>query len=254
VAELAAMTWEEIRDLDRPRTIAILPVGAMEAHGPHLPLNTDVVIALAMASAGERRLASQGRPAVVLPPLVYTAAGYAAGFAGTISVEPENVTRLVVDIARGLAAQGFPLLAVANAHLDPAHLAALDKAGTLVREESLLEFVFPNIAARPWAPRLTEEFRTGACHAGQFETSIVLAREPALVRADIAGRLPAVPASIGRAIREGKRTFEEAGGPRAYFGNPAAATREEGERTIEVLGAILEEAVLGAVTRMEALP
>jgi len=238
------MTWEEVRDLDRSRCVAILPVGAVEAHGPHLPLSTDAVIARAMAEACARRLAGRGYTPLVLPGVTYTAAGYAAGFPGTVSVTPQTVTRLVVDIARSLGRQGIPVLAIANAHLDPAHLAALEQAATEMGQEPPLAVVFPNIARRPWAPRLTEEFRSGACHAGQFETSIVMAAEPALVRAHLAGELPANPASISRAIREGKRTFEEAGGPRAYFGDPARATREEGERTIETLGAILEEAVL----------
>ena len=59
--------------------------------------------------------------------------------------------------------------------------------------------------------------------------------------------LPANPASISRAIRAGKSDFAEAGGPEAYFGDPAAATAEEGRETIEVLGAILEEAVLATI-------
>src|SRR5947208_16414371 len=60
VHELAQLTWEEVRDLDRARTIVVLPVGAIEAHGPHLPLDTDVVIATAMARDGARKLAAHG--------------------------------------------------------------------------------------------------------------------------------------------------------------------------------------------------
>jgi creatinine amidohydrolase len=73
-----------------------------------------------------------------------------------------------------------------------------------------------------------------------------MAAEPALVRSGLAAGLPANPASLSRAIRDGKQTFEDAGGPRAYFGDPALATREEGEQTIETLGAILEEAIVAA--------
>ena len=248
MTHLAAMTWEEVQTLDRSRCVAILPVGAVEAHGPHLPLNTDVLIAEAMAAAAGRRLGARGHPPVILPSLAYTTAGYAAGFAGTVSVGADTVTRLIVEIARSLALQGFPVLAVANAHVDPAHLAALERAGAEIAKEALLRFVCPNLAARPWAPRLTDEFRTGACHAGQFETSIVLAVEPAMVKSEISASLPPNAASISRAIQEGKRTFEEAGGPRAYFGDPARATREEGEQSIETLGAILEEAVLGTLS------
>src|SRR5213594_779408 len=90
VHELAQLTWEEVRDLGRARTLAILPIGAIEAHGPHLPLETDVIIAQAMARAGAARLAARGSSVVVLPPLTYTAAAFAQGFAGTLSLRPET--------------------------------------------------------------------------------------------------------------------------------------------------------------------
>ena len=67
------------------------------------------------------------------------------------------------------------------------------------------------------------------------------------MRDDLRRALPENPASLSRAIRDGKKTFAEAGGPEAYFGDPAAATHEEGEATIEVLGEILEEAVMAAM-------
>jgi creatinine amidohydrolase len=246
------MTWEEARDAAGPGSVAILPVGAIEAHGPHLPLETDVIIARAMARSGATRLAARGLRVVILPPLTYTAAAFARGFAGTLSLRPETVTATVLDIAGNLARHGFGALAVANAHLDPAHLASLDAAASAIRRDLGLAVAFPNLAAKPWALRLSDEFRSGACHAGQFETSIVLAECPELVRDGIRAALPPNPASLSRAIRDGKHTFEDAGGARAYFGYPAQATTEEGRATIEVLGAILDEAVeaeLGAKAR-----
>ena len=89
---LAAMTWEEAREAADLAGTAILPVGAIEAHGPHLPLETDVIIAEAMARAAAVRLTAAGMRVVVLPPLAYTTAGFASGFAGTISLQPETVT------------------------------------------------------------------------------------------------------------------------------------------------------------------
>jgi len=79
-----------------------------------------------------------------------------------------------------------------------------------------------------------------------------MAARPALVKDALRRSLPAVPASLSRAIREGKSDFAAAGGPRAYFGAPAEATREEGEATIDALGAILEEAVLVAMAAAES--
>jgi creatinine amidohydrolase len=243
VQPLAAMTWEEARDAGERRAAAILPVGAIEAHGPHLPLETDVIIAVAMARSGAERLTARGVETVVLPPLGYTAAGFAQGFAGTISLRAETVTATVVDIGASLARHGFGLLAIANAHLDPAHLVSLDAAAATLRREVRLPVAFPNIAAKPWALRLSDEFKSGACHAGRFETSIVLAERPELVRDTVRAGLPANPMSLSRAIRDGRRSFEEAGGVRAYFGSPAEASAEEGRATIATLGEILAEAV-----------
>lgn len=251
VLRWADLTWTEIAALDRARAVALLPVGAVEAHGPHLPLATDVVIAEAMAAAAARRLAGRGWTALLLPPLAYAAAPFAAAFPGTLSVRPETVSALLEDIAAGLAGCGVPLLALANAHLDPAHLASLHAAAAAIRGEGRIAVAFPDLTRRPWALRLTPEFQSGACHAGQFEGSVVLAAAPELVREEVRRHLPANPASISRAIRAGKASFHEAGGPEAYFGDPAAATADEGRATIEVLGEILAEAALAELTPPE---
>lgn len=250
VRELRAATWEEVRDLvdgaAGGAVVAILPVGATEAHGPHLPLATDVVIAEAMARAGAERLSRGGHTVLVLPPLAYTAAPFAAGFAGTISVRAETVHALVLDIARSLARQGIDVLALANAHLDPTHVEGLRSVVEDAAKEGLA-VALVDLTRRRHAERLTDEFRTGACHAGRFEGSIVLAERDDWVRRDVQAKLPPVPISLSDAIREGRRTFEEAGGDRAYFGWPADATAEEGRRSIDVLGTILEEVLLEAI-------
>lgn len=245
--QLAEMTWEEARDLERGRTVAVLPIGAIEAHGPHLPLATDGVIAEAMARAGAALLEARGIPAVLLPLLPYTAAGFAAAFPGTISASPAAVTAILSDIARSLGRHGFRALAIANAHLDPEHLASLHAAREKSAGDGGVPVVFPDLTRKPWGSRLTDEFRSGACHAGRFEGSIVLAERPELVREDVRRALVEVPRSLSTAIAEGKRTFAEAGGPRAYFGDPAAATAAEGREMIAALGAILADAVIEAL-------
>lgn len=247
IHELAQLTWEEVRDLERGRTIVVLPVGALEAHGPHLPLDSDVVIASAMARSGAEKLAARDRTMLILPALAYTAASFGGAFHGTLSISGITVTAVIVDLARSLTQQGFWLLALANAHLDPEHLTALSEAVTLARAERLLPIVFPDLTRKPWGSRLGDEFRSGACHAGQFETSIVMREQPAAVREEIRQSLIPNPRSLSTAIKAGKRTFADAGGPRAYFGDPAAATAAEGSQLIEALGSVLEEAVLAEI-------
>ena len=244
---LAEMTWNEVEALDGPRTVAILPLGAVEAHGPHLPLATDGIIAGAMADEAARRLAVRGWATLRLPAIDYAAAPFAADFPGTVSLRPETTTALVEDIGATVAGWGVAVLAIANAHLDPAHLGAVRQAVESLRAEGAIRVAFPVLSSRRWAARLGEEFLSGACHAGRFEGSLVLAARPETVRREVGRDLAPNPASLSEAIRQGRRTFAEAGGPRAYFGDPAAATAEEGRASITELGAILEEAVLAEI-------
>lgn len=248
IYRLAEMTWTEVRGLDLDRAVAILPTGAVEAHGPHLPLATDGIIAGAMAEEGARRLASRDLVPLVLPGLDYTAAPFAAGFPGTLSIRPETLSALLIDIATALRRSGIPTLVIANAHLDPAHLGSIYSAVKHLRAETSLAVAFPDLTRKPWALRLGEEFLSGACHAGQYEGSVVMARRGDLVRDDVRAELAANPKSLSVAIRAGLETFEQAGGGMAYFGDPASATAKEGEETIEVLARIVEEATLDLIT------
>ena len=241
VHRLTEMTWTEVRDSDRAGGVAILPVGAVEAHGPHLPLGTDVVIAEAMARSCAERLASEGTTAFLLPPLWYTAARFAGTFPGTVGVEGRTVTDLIHQIASSLEEQQITTLAIANAHLDPAHLESLRDAAADPPPGTRI--VFLDLTRGAVAARLTKEFRTGACHAGRFEGSVVLSETPDLFRSDIAARLEPNPSSLSTAIREGIDNFTDAGGPDAYFGWPAEATALEGRETVRTLGTLLAEAI-----------
>jgi len=242
------MRWLELRnpeieDLARPGSVALLPFGAIEAHGPHLPLGTDGIIAEAMAREAARLLASEGVRAVILPTLWYAPAPFAAGFGGTLSVRAESVVASILDLAHALAERGVEALALANVHFDPQQVSAVREAAAAVAELGRPRIVFPDLTRRALAERLGDEFRSGACHAGRFESSIVLAERPELVDRDEMSALPELPISLPEAIARGDRTFEAAGLARAYCGDPASATAEEGRELVRRLGEILAAAV-----------
>jgi len=243
---LATMTWPEVRALPARQTVAILPAGAVEAHGPHLPLGTDIVIAEAMARAGAARLSARGFEAVIVPTLALAPAPFAAAFAGTIHTPAEATTMMAAGVARSMAEHGVRVTAIANAHHDPAHVNALRAAVASVAKEGRALLVFPDLTRRRWAEKLTDEFRSGACHAGRYEGSVVLAEQPALVRTGVMAHLAPNLRSLVEAIKTGQVTFADAGGAEAYFGAPSEATAEEGRGIIDALGAILEEAVMDA--------
>jgi creatinine amidohydrolase len=175
-------------------------------------------------------------------------APFASEFAGTLDTPAEATTMIVTGVVHSLATHGVGVVAIANAHHDPAHVNALRRAaGNLSTSMRGSAVVFPDLTRRRWAERLTAEFRSGACHAGRYESSIVLAERPDLVDTRAMSALDANPRSLVDAIRDGRTTFNEAGGPQAYFGSPAEATADEGRAIIDLLGAILAEAVEEAV-------
>ena len=223
--------------------VAILPLGAIEAHGPHLPVGTDIWIAEAMARVGAEKLGKEGFSAVVLPALAYAPAPFADRHAGTLAIRPETLTALVVDIAAAATARGIKILVLANAHFDPAQIQALAAAVQQSRLSAGVRVVYPDLTRRRLAERLGEEFRSGACHAGRYESSILLAERPELVDEPVRRRLPPLPVSLVEAARKGQETFAAAGLDLAYCGDPAAASAAEGRALVAELGAILAEAV-----------
>jgi creatinine amidohydrolase len=244
IHHLTSLSWPSFRELTSRRAVAILPLGAIEAHGPHLPLGTDIVIAEAMARDGATRLAIRGYEPIVLPVLPFAPAPFAASFAGTIDTAPAATGTLIEGIARSLARSGVAAIVIANAHHDPAHVRAIRSAVEQIERERSAVLIFPDLTRRKWAGRLTDEFQSGACHAGRYETSIVMAAGAQLVATQLVQSLPPNPRSLVTAIQRGDRTFIEAGGPDAYFGAPAEASVSEGHEIIERLGRIIEDAVV----------
>jgi creatinine amidohydrolase len=206
-------------------------------------LSADVIIAEEMAARAARRLESRGESALTLPPLAYSVTDFSEGFTGSVSIRAETATALARDILLSLIKQGFARIAIANAHLEPAHIATLRAACEAVNVETGVEIAFPDVTRRRWAAMLTEEFQSGACHAGQYESSLVLSARPELVREEIRLALEPKLISLSQAIKAGARSFIEIGGDRAYFGDPAAATAEEGDRVFDILAGMIVTAL-----------
>jgi creatinine amidohydrolase len=241
------LTWKEAGEALKRGTVMILPVGSTEAHGPHLPLATDVIISEEMSRRAARELTDHGIETFVLPPLSYGVTDFSADFPGTVSIRKETAVALLRDILASLYGQGARLVVIANSHLEPEHVASILEAIEEVKAELGRAVAFPDKRRRRWAETLTEEFRRGDCHAGAYESSLVMAARPELVREDVRQNLERVPISISEKIREGARTFIEAGGSDAYFGDPRQASREEGEATYRALSRMIVTAVMEAL-------
>jgi len=241
--DLADLTWVEARDALSAESVVLLPVGAIEAHGPHLPLDTDVIIAVETARRAAVRMRARGHVAVVAPPISYGVSYVGAPFAGTVPAPSPVVSTLVEHVIAGLARFGPRRFAVVNAHLEPAHVEAIRQGVARATATTGAGIAFPDKREPRWAAALSDEFRRGSRHAGAYETSLVLAAAPEKVRIDLLPSLPPVFVDLPGRLRAGARTFAEAGGNEAYFGDPARATAAEGERLFGALATMIETAV-----------
>ncbi len=232
--------------------LALWPIGSTEAHGPHLPLDTDVVIAEETCRRAVAPLAAAtGLEVLILPALAFTLTDFAGPFAGTISVPRETTLAYVRDVARAVAGAGFRAVCLVNAHLEPAHRFMLRDAVRAASDGAPCPILLADPADRRFAGTLTEEFASGSCHAGQYETSLVLAADAARVDRTRAAALPALPLDLVAAIRGGARDFAAAGAVDAYCGRPAEASAAEGEASYARLAAIVVELVEEALGHAE---
>lgn len=234
------MTWTEVDEAMKDRPVALVPVGAIEAHGPHLPLSTDTVIATEMARRGAAKLKESGVSSLILPPVYFTVADFGADFAGTLSLPAETSIALMRDVAIA-AARKFRAVCFVNIHLEPRHLECLKKAVEEAAKAGA-SVCFADITKKRWAELLGDAYRLGD-HAGAFETSLLMAAAPQMVRERERISLPPTDGLMA-AMKKGAKTFLEAGGEDAYFGDPTAASAEEGESLFEALVEALSVSVL----------
>jgi creatinine amidohydrolase len=242
-ADLTSTRVAELVGGDRT-PVLLLPVGAVEPHGPHAPLGTDGLISAGMCERAADRLADDPEVRVlILPPLPYGVTRCAADFPGAVSVGEETLHALMVDICTGLVEQGLRRVLIVNNHFEPAHLRALRRAVETMAAVPGARVAHLDLVRRRHAERLTEEFRAGECHAGQYETSLVLAERPWLVDVERMRELPRVAVDMPAAMAGGRHDFVAMGMPDAYCGSPARATADEGAKTFAVLTAMLVEAI-----------
>ncbi|MBF6619293.1 MAG: creatininase family protein [Patulibacter sp.] len=224
---LADLTSSALDGLRPAGPIGLWPVGAVEPHGPHAPLGTDTLISTGICDRAAARLPEL--PIVVLPALPFGVTRCGSAFAGAVGITPETLRATVLDVAASLAEQGFRRLVIVNNHFEPEQVATLRDAAS---EAGVL---YLDLVRRVNAERLTDEFRRGSCHAGRYETSLVLADRPGLIDEASRKRLRSVEVDMPAELAAGRTDFVAMGMDDAYCGAPAEATAAEGRATFEIL-------------------
>jgi mycofactocin system creatininase family protein len=223
VTRLADAAWPELARLAADGGVLVVPIGATEQHGPHLPVTTDADIAVAVIEA-----AAATDPLLVVAPVVaYGSSGEHDGFVGTLSIGQAATEELLVELGRS-AVRDFAHVVLACAHGGN----AAPMAGALDR---LADEGHP---VTGWWPRWA-----GDLHAGRTETSLMLAIAPDRVRLERACAGDGRPAAALLPLLEagGVRSVS----PSGVLGDPDGATAAEGRRLIRAAAADLAAVVAG---------
>lgn len=227
-APWGSMTSPEAAAADR---VLLVPLGSTEQHGPHLPLDTDTRIAVAVAE----RVAARHPRVAVAPVVAYGASGEHQGFAGTLSIGRAALELLLVELVRSVGPEVRRVILV-NGH--GGNLDAINRAVATLRSEG-----------RPidtWSPA----FDASDSHAGRTETSMLLHLAPDVVHLDLAR--PGVTAPLSEilpALRAGGLASVTANG---VLGDPTGASTDEGRDLVSRLVDALDGVALRALD--EPLP
>jgi creatinine amidohydrolase len=176
-------TWPEIREAVAQNRVAVLPVGTIEQHGPHLPLVTDVLTASEMSRRAVRAIP---REAVLLPSVFYAFNEHHLDFPGTIAVQGETFINYITDIGKSLAHHGFRKILLVNGH--GSNVPFLDIAARNITNhtESVCAMApWWNLLPKSLIKDLRESaFPGGMAHGCELETSVLLYLRGDLVQMD----------------------------------------------------------------------
>lgn len=246
------LTASEAAEIHRQDPVVILPLAAIEQHGPHLPLSTDLDIGLGLLESAFEDLAPDV-PAYVLPPVPLGASLEHEWAPGTLSMRSTEVVDVIRSCGAGLVRAGVRRLVLANSHggnrgsMDAAGLALRSEHGMLVVKASYYRLGRPAEIDLPDA-----EWRHGL-HGGAVETAMMLHLHPDRVRRDALARFPSLGEELESSMRrlgpEGQASFAWLANdlnPEGVTGDATLATAEMGARLVEHYGRALADVIRDA--------
>jgi creatinine amidohydrolase len=191
---MAEMTWQEIQSGADKGAIVLLPIGIVEAHGPHLDLTADFYLSTLNCRFLKQELGEKGVEALITPPFFWGISKDVARYAGTFSVRPETMKGLLIDIFMSLKSWGFRRVFVQNAHGDHLHIEMIKNAISEVNEHPDFRVYFMwelgiEVEHNITFPQMREERYKPDYHAGAIETAQMFTFFPEKVRCDVAKTL-----------------------------------------------------------------
>ena len=216
-------TLEFEKGLKKTKTV-IVPIGSIEEHGPHLPMNTDIFHAYEIA-----KLASEIVPVFVSPPIQFGVCRSTASFPVTIGIRPETLISLIDDVVSSLYRHGIKNFILYSGHAGMNHVAAMIDAADLLMErfEDVKFMVITDLEITD-ADFFDLVETPSDSHAGEIETSLIMSLAP-----DLVGKIPNAdyPKFPKPLLVRDTRDFWQTG----VWGDPKKASGEKGDKMIKIL-------------------
>ncbi len=217
------ITMEEFKKgLRRTRTL-VIPFGTVEEHGKHLPLGTDTIIAVEVLRRVEER-----KKVFIAPPVHYGVCTSTKMHPGTITITPETLRRLTTDIIRDAHLKGIRNFILVSGHGGGLHMNALKEVAELLVDEQDIRIAVVSPYEILWKEISGVAETENDSHAGEIETSLVLALRSELVKGRSKEEYPRFPKPL--VVRDKLKYW-----PGGVWGNPGKAAPEKGERVIEII-------------------
>ena len=235
----------ELRDLAGRNAIVIIPVGSTEQHGPHLPVQTDALISTEI-SLRAARLVENKEPVVVAPTVWCGLAEHHMDFGGTFTLDFDTFRGLVRCICQSLARHGFRRILLLNGHggnISALNVIANDLGRELAAPVTAATYCYVADTAQRYKEILEQQ--DNVMHAGEAESSMLLALRPELVdreaMVNTANKMPGIAGPGGTSRYRSFAARTESG----VIGLPASATAEKGERLLDAAAEELAASLLG---------
>lgn len=239
---------DQLRDQAQQEAVVILPVAALEQHGPHLPVEVDSLLGETVALRTARKATAMGTPTLVLPVVWTGLSEHHMSFGGTITLDFAAFSALVEGVVRSVQRHGFRRIVLLNAH------GGNENALRTITDELTPKLGVPIVQLTYWYAAAVAiakilETQGGLQHACEAETSMMMAARPELVATDRialakSNQTPDVSDVAGGGVYRWRTIGSRSGS--GVIGNPEAARAEKGERLFEAIADALAKKLCNA--------
>ncbi|NFM46307.1 creatininase family protein [Clostridium botulinum] len=241
ILNMEKITWKEILNLDKDKSIILVGLSPIEEHEPHLPLGTDYIAAKDLLKATIDSLEKQNNlyNYIIHPSLPIGCNESIMNYPGTVSFKSETIENIIIDLGESISRAGFKKMVIVNHHLDLGHIKAIENAKDILNKGCSLKVlevassIIYSQSEKENAKIVNSDLdMEREIHADVRETSFMLFKHPELVK-DCYNTLDSIYMDMKEFIKSSERCWRRYGIEEGYIGSPAKVSKEKGEVQFE---------------------